>query len=138
MTYESSKQILGNARGASPTSPLAVALAGGLCGIVSWCCIYPIDSAKAIYQRNVLSYQPPDPVTAEKGGGAAEDTGKRAPKPKTAKIEWLSKRRYRGLGVSMGRSCVVNMIFFSVFEGMKKMVNGLDVDGDEGMGEGGV
>lgn len=35
-TYESVKQLMANARGKSPTSPYAVLVAGGLCGIVSW------------------------------------------------------------------------------------------------------
>ena len=39
MTYESAKQMLANARGNSPTSPLAVVIAGGLCGLVSWACV---------------------------------------------------------------------------------------------------
>lgn len=40
MTYESSKQLLTNFGGAgTPSNPLAVLLAGGLCGIVSWAMI---------------------------------------------------------------------------------------------------
>lgn len=39
MTYESAKQLMGNARGKSATSPYAVIVAGGLCGIVSWACV---------------------------------------------------------------------------------------------------
>ena len=39
ITYESSKQLMANARGKSPTSPYAVLVAGGLCGIVSWACV---------------------------------------------------------------------------------------------------
>lgn len=35
-TYETVKQTMGNARGNSPTSPAAVILAGGSCGIMSW------------------------------------------------------------------------------------------------------
>lgn len=38
-TYESAKQLMANARGRSPTSPYAVVVAGGLCGIVSWACV---------------------------------------------------------------------------------------------------
>ena len=38
-TYESAKQMMANARGKSPTSPYAVVVAGGLCGIVSWACV---------------------------------------------------------------------------------------------------
>ena len=39
MTYESAKQVMGNARGRSSNSPYAVVVAGGLCGIVSWACV---------------------------------------------------------------------------------------------------
>lgn len=94
MTYESCKQLLANARGNSPTSPEAVVVAGGLCGLVSWACvclpvavrtmfiahnisqIYPIDSAKSIYQRNCLTHH-------------KDDT-------KMTKIQFFNKRMYRG------------------------------------------
>lgn len=36
---------------------------------------------------------------------------------------------YRGLGVSMIRSCVVNAIFFSSFEFIKKRIKTLDEEG---------
>ncbi|RFU26043.1 hypothetical protein B7463_g10293, partial [Scytalidium lignicola] len=86
MTYESSKQLLTTYRGdQSRTHPLAVVIAGGLCGVASWALIYPIDSAKSIYQRNCLTHR--------KG-----ETVKAAPK-----IQFGNKRMYRGLGVSMGR-----------------------------------
>ncbi|KAG9235465.1 mitochondrial carrier domain-containing protein [Amylocarpus encephaloides] len=109
MTYESSKQLLTTYTGdSSPTNPLAVLFAGGLCGVASWALIYPIDSAKSIYQRNCL--------TVSKGEQAKPPPG----------VQFLNKRMYRGLGVSMGRSCVVNSIFFSVFEFIKKKVNALE------------
>ncbi|KAI9693421.1 MAG: hypothetical protein M1820_009297 [Bogoriella megaspora] len=109
MTYESAKQLLANARGNSPTSPGAVVAAGGLCGLVSWACIYPIDSAKSIYQRNCLETEP---------GG----------KPSMPKIQFINRRMYRGLGVSMSRSAVINAVFFSVFEFVKKRINRLEID----------
>ncbi len=109
MTYESSKQLLTTYRGdKSPTNPFAVVVAGGLCGVASWAMIYPIDSAKSIYQRNCL--------TSGKG-----EKPKKAPK-----IQFFNRRMYRGLGVSMGRSCVVNSIFFSAFEFIKKQINALE------------
>ncbi|PSN63966.1 mitochondrial carrier [Corynespora cassiicola Philippines] len=108
ITYESAKQLLANARGSSPTTPLAVVIAGGLCGLVSWACIFPIDTAKSIYQRNCLV------------GGRDKAT--------RPKIQFLNPRMYRGLGVSMSRSCVVNAIFFSAFEFSKKRINRMDVD----------
>ncbi|CZT06340.1 related to CARNITINE/ACYLCARNITINE TRANSLOCASE [Rhynchosporium graminicola] len=109
MTYESCKQLLTTYRGdKSPTNATAVVLAGGLCGVTSWALIYPIDSAKSIYQRNCLTY-------------CKGETVKEAPK-----IQFFNKRMYRGLGVSMGRSCVVNSIFFSAFEFIKKQINSVE------------
>jgi hypothetical protein len=109
MTYESVKQILLTYRGDNTTtSPIAVAGAGGLCGVVSWALIYPIDSAKSIYQRNCLMHAKGEPLKA-------------APK-----IQFFSRRMYRGIGVSMSRSCVVNAIFFSAFEFLKKNINAME------------
>ena len=66
-TYESTKQLLVKFQGStSPTSPFAVAAAGGFCGIVSWACTYPIDTAKTQYQRNCLSKSKGQPVKMPK------------------------------------------------------------------------
>ena len=54
-TYESAKQMFGNARGASPTSPFAVMAGGGLCGVVSWVATYPVDVAKTVYQKALIA-----------------------------------------------------------------------------------
>jgi hypothetical protein len=109
MTYESVKQILNSSRRDNTTaSPLAVTVSGGLCGVVSWAMIYPIDSAKSIYQRNCLTHQKGDPPV---------------PLPR---IQWFNRRMYRGIGVSMSRSCLVNAIFFSAFEFLKKNINALE------------
>lgn len=64
----------------------------------------PIDSAKSIYQRNSLLRSRGEKVE---------------PAPK---IEFFKGHMYRGLGVSMSRSCVVNAIFFSSFEFIKKRI----------------
>ncbi|KAK3690662.1 hypothetical protein LTR37_019030 [Vermiconidia calcicola] len=106
-TYESGKQLMANARGKSPTSPYAVLVAGGLCGVVSWACIYPIDVAKTLYQKALLSA----------GSGHAV----------RPKIRISGVGAYRGLGVSVLRSCVINAIFFSNFEMIKKRINALEV-----------
>jgi len=70
--------------------------------------IFPIDTAKSIYQRNCLA------------GGRGKAT--------RPKIQFMNPRMYRGLGVSMSRSCVVNAIFFTAFEFTKKRVNHMTVD----------
>jgi solute carrier family 25 carnitine/acylcarnitine transporter 20/29 len=76
--------------------------------VLIWLQIFPIDTAKSIYQRNCLV-----------GGGD------KATRPK---IQFLNPRMYRGLGVSMSRSCVVNAIFFTAFEFTKKRINHMTVD----------
>lgn len=106
-TYESTKQLLVKFQGSdSPTSPLSVAMAGGFCGLASWACIYPIDTAKTHYQRNCLTRAKGQPV-------------------KVPRIQFFKLNQYRGLGVSMARSCVINTIFFSSFEFIKKRINAL-------------
>lgn len=96
MTYESGKQMLATFQGSTSTSPIPVAIAGGLCGLVSWACvssptdhsqvpsetdtriqIYPIDSAKTHYQRNCL-------------------TMPRGQSVKMTKIQFFNRGMYRG------------------------------------------
>lgn len=125
MVYESGKQIGTSFAGDSPNSnKLAVVAAGGMCGLVSWALICksiyfllddyrltaldPIDSAKSIYQRNSLLYARGEKVE---------------PAPR---IQFFKKQMYRGLAVSMSRSCVVNAIFFSSFEFIKKRIKTMD------------
>ncbi|KAJ4306914.1 hypothetical protein N0V88_000286 [Collariella sp. IMI 366227] len=108
MTYESSKQLLTTFGGdGTHSNPLAVLVAGGLCGIVSWALIYPVDSAKSIYQRNSLMYSKGQTI-------------------EPVKIRFFQRNMYRGLGVSMGRSCAVNAVFFSSFEFLKKRIKAWD------------
>ncbi|KAK3683770.1 mitochondrial carrier domain-containing protein [Podospora appendiculata] len=109
MTYESSKQLLTTfgGEGAHSNNPWAVLVAGGLCGIVSWALIYPVDSAKSIYQRNSLMYS-------------------KGQKVEPVKIEFFRRNMYRGLGVSMARSCAVNAVFFSSFEFLKKRIKAME------------
>ncbi|KAK0263279.1 hypothetical protein LTR91_000836 [Friedmanniomyces endolithicus] len=105
-TYESVKQLMANARGRNPTSPYAVVVAGGLCGILTVSSIYPVDVAKTVYQKALLS------------AGSSH-----VPRPA---IRVFQAGAYRGLGVSVARSCILNMIFFSNFEMVKKRINALD------------
>lgn len=142
MVYESGKQLITTFGGDGPnTNKFAVVSAGGLCGLVSWAMICtsrldplpaldpnppqnknpqprppkltrttdPIDSAKSIYQRNALLHS----------------KGEQVPAPR---IEFFKSHMYRGLGVSMSRSCVVNAIFFSSFEFIKKHIKTMDDD----------
>ncbi|KAF3936367.1 hypothetical protein ABW19_dt0200017 [Dactylella cylindrospora] len=105
MMYETFKRSFSSAEG---TSHVAIAVSGGLCGLISWAMIYPIDSSKSIYQRKILSTPPGEPLTS-------------------LKYPLFHRRMYRGLGVSMARSCLLNAIFFSSYERIVYMIDN-DVD----------
>lgn len=54
-TYESTKQILVKLHGAdSPTSPGSVAIAGGVCGLVSWACVDILNDNCAAQANPIL------------------------------------------------------------------------------------
>ena len=56
-TYESSKQLLVKFQGSSsPTSPSSVAVAGGLCGLVSWACVSLYSPEKRDLNARVMAY----------------------------------------------------------------------------------
>lgn len=86
----------------SINSPFTVLLSGGLSGVLSWIIIFPIDTAKSLVQKaavvNIfrklhgLSLTPVDTYKKKDG--------------------WF----YRGLGISITRSFLTNMVFFGVFE----------------------
>ena len=67
-TYESTKQLLVKYQGkSSPTSPSAVAVAGGLCGVVSWIIVsgflllsinLEIEHELRLHSRHIRSIQP--------------------------------------------------------------------------------
>ncbi|ODV91586.1 hypothetical protein CANCADRAFT_73102 [Tortispora caseinolytica NRRL Y-17796] len=90
--YESTKVLL-----SSPDRPItaqAIAFAGALCGMLSWMFVFPIDTKKSIYQRDILAH------------GYVRNR----------KMPMFSRRMYRGLGVSLARTAFTNMTFFSVYE----------------------
>ncbi|KAF8470179.1 mitochondrial carrier domain-containing protein [Kalaharituber pfeilii] len=99
--YETAKQLLSSTNAGT----FGIAAAGGLCGLLSWMMIYPVDSYKSIYQRDVLTHRP----------------GTVLPKRPFR----FSRRMYSGLGVSMTRSALVNAVFFSTYEIMKREVEDL-------------
>ncbi|KAJ6264322.1 hypothetical protein Dda_0467 [Drechslerella dactyloides] len=99
--YETFKRTFSSQEG---TSHLAIATSGGLCGLLSWAMIYPIDSSKSIYQRKILSTPPGQPVTS-------------------LKYPLFHRRMYRGLSVSMARSCLLNAIFFTSYEKIVRVID---------------
>ncbi|EGV65249.1 hypothetical protein PSN45_002606 [Yamadazyma tenuis] len=103
--YETMKYTMNTVinKDATKNSPISVVLAGGLSGVTCWIVVFPIDTAKSLLQKQVVSN-----IFCKKD--------RLQPKPvKRPKIT-ISRNMYRGLGISVTRSFIVNMVFFSTFE----------------------
>ena len=104
-TYELVKSVCNRFINGDPLkpSPVLILVAGGALGIMGWLCIYPIDTLKLRYQKGVVKNifrkarsEKPIPV----------DPGKLA----------FNRDMFRGLGILMTRTFLVNLIFFSMYE----------------------
>nr|QKK35450.1 mitochondrial YB8B [Starmerella bombicola] len=103
--YESLKKLLSQNRSASdPPRPIAVAVSGGVCGAASWLAVYPIDTMKSEYQRDLYS-KTLLPTSLE-----YNDTVVRRPKFR------FTLRMYRGLGFSLLRTSFSGICLFGTFE----------------------
>ncbi|KAI5959033.1 hypothetical protein CANMA_004157 [Candida margitis] len=102
--YESIKLFTNDLtnKNASTTSPFAVLLSGGLSGVLSWIIIFPIDTAKSLVQKAAVI------SIFRKSHGLSQAPAESYKK----KDGWF----YRGLGISITRSFLTNMVFFGVFE----------------------
>ncbi|RCK59468.1 putative mitochondrial carrier C29A3.11c [Candida viswanathii] len=108
--YESMKWAMNNFINKDPTisSPFSVLLAGGLSGALSWVLIFPVDTRKALVQKDAVT------------NILRKSHGLEPLPPKPRQSSSLQGRAYRGLGISITRSFIVNMVFFGAFElGMK-------------------
>jgi len=103
-SYETSKLAYAAWTGQRPSDKAPIAMAGAVSGLASWLACYPIDTVKTILQKNAL--------LASKGQEI------RAP----PKINFFNRQQYRGLIISLTRTTLVNLIFFSVYEEAKKQV----------------
>ncbi|PVU89091.1 hypothetical protein BB561_005556 [Smittium simulii] len=55
-TYEASKSIIKSLFRSEDSGPMIHMLAGGLCGVFAWSFIFPIDTIKSVYQKNLLAF----------------------------------------------------------------------------------
>lgn len=83
---------------------LSILLAGGLSGILSWTFVFPFDTTKSLIQKDVVT----NILRKEQGLSPLP--------PKERKLQKFERKLYRGLGISVTRSFMVNMVFFSVYE----------------------
>lgn len=108
--YESFKWAMNTLFNGDPgkSSPISILLAGGSSGVTCWAIVFPFDTTKSLIQRDVVT------------NILRKELGLEPLPPKERKLVF-AKRIYRGLGMSMTRSFIVNMVFFSTYEfGMKR------------------
>lgn len=121
--------------------PLSVAIAGGLSGAFSWIVIYPLDTIKSRYQRDVMAHvfsksalretvensvkrgiipdnlSPSATIAAATAAGIALPNVPQYPtRPKIDLKLMFNRKMYRGLGISLIRTSVLGMTMFSVYE----------------------
>lgn len=85
--------------------PVPVAIAGGLSGACSWLLIYPIDTIKSQYQRDIMSHF-----------FAGKPASERPGMPALGFKDFFRPNMYNGLGVSLMRTGILGVIMFSCFE----------------------
>ncbi|MCJ1315162.1 hypothetical protein MMC15_000478 [Xylographa vitiligo] len=127
MSYESLKQLIVKYQGSSsPTSPTAVAIAGGACGIISWLTTYNIDYVKNNYQRNCLETAKGEKVMMPKINYYDRKQLRGIPFLLYQYFRSIMADHYKGLSVTLFRSCLTNAVLFSSFEYVKTRINNLD------------
>lgn len=87
----------------SSSSPFSILLAGGMSGLTCWAIVFPIDTTKSLIQRDIVT----NIMRKEEGLD---------PLPVKDRKLKLTRGMYRGLGISMTRSFLVNMVFFGIYE----------------------
>lgn len=85
------------------SSPVSILLAGGMSGVTCWAVIFPFDTIKSLIQKDIVT------------NTLRRDQGLEPFADRVRKLEF-AKRMYRGLGVSILRTFLVNMVFFGTYE----------------------
>lgn len=104
--YESMKYVMNKLinKDATKSSPYSIMIAGGLSGVFGWIVVFPIDTAKSLIQKDAVTN-----ILRQQQG--------LEPLPyKPRKIQYFDKRLFRGLGMSVTRTFITNMTFFSIYE----------------------
>lgn len=90
---------------------LCVPLSGAVSGCLAWASVYPLDTVKANYQRDILR----NIIRVKMGLDKLEIKTKNI-------FKFPIREVYKGFGPSITRSIGVTMIFFSVFEYLMKNI----------------
>lgn len=93
-----------------PMGTLSITLAGAMSGIFSWILVFPIDTVKSLTQRDIVS-------------NIIRELARKPPKPLLLrKLTFPTRKMYRGLSVSVTRSVITSVAFFSCFEYLMKHI----------------
>lgn len=103
----------GNASKGSKST--AIAVAGAMAGSVSWLVIYPVDTYKSMVQRDMYAKSMGLSIS-QLQGRSVEEVRRRGI------FGMYSRKMYRGLTVSLLRTSVMGMMFFSSYEWLIKHV----------------
>lgn len=116
--YETAKILLegfstpeGTIAGTSiPMGTISITIAGAISGVVAWVLVFPLDTVKSLTQRDIVSNiirtlasQPTKPVIHRR-------------------LKLPTRKMYRGLSVSITRSIIASVAFFSAFEYLMKHI----------------
>ncbi|KAG5364358.1 putative mitochondrial carrier C29A3.11c [Yarrowia sp. E02] len=115
-TYEIAKIVVAQkmfGKQSENVQNIAVAFAGACAGIVSWTIIFPLDTLKSVYQKNVVAA-----AMAHKYG-VQLDLNKDSVKINSLR-DVFQRRLYKGLSISCVRTAINGAIFFSVLEYIRK------------------
>lgn len=99
--YETIKFTTNEVVNSGQSSAISILLAGGLSGVIGWAVAFPIDSAKSIIQKDIVS----NILRKHEGLTPLESSTPR-----------FQRNIYRGMGSQMMRSVVVSTAFFSIYE----------------------
>lgn len=99
--YETTKYLLSGNKSAS-AGPLTQFLAGGICGVMCWIVVFPLDLVKTLIQKEILSVNP----TYKSAMDCVRDIYKQ---------NGLSGF-YRGITVTLIRAFPIHSLNFLVYE----------------------
>ncbi|KAI9008891.1 mitochondrial carrier domain-containing protein, partial [Phycomyces nitens] len=99
--YETTKYLL-NQGSDQPAGPLTQFLAGGICGILCWLVVFPIDLVKSLMQKEIMAHRPTYGSTSECIRDIYKQKG--------------TLGFYRGITVTLVRAFPIHSLNFLVYE----------------------
>ncbi|KAI8099849.1 mitochondrial carrier domain-containing protein [Halteromyces radiatus] len=108
-SYETTKRLLSGPT--KESGPLTHFFAGGMCGVLSWLFVFPIDLVKSVMQKDVMMTEPKYKNATE----CAKDIARRQG----------VKGLYRGLTVTLIRAFPIHSLNFLVYEEVLRLIPSL-------------